>query len=106
MTLLRRIGFWLALTLSVLIALMALEDVIAVLVSPDGYPFGWEGGGWRYRTQTNYVVSCLAQGVPASLFIGAALVVRGRRPLIGCAFATVPIVLFLGWTIYVIGTLG
>lgn len=75
------------------------DEAITALVAPGGYPFGWENGGWRYRTQTNSAVSALAQGLVASLLIAAALVFRRRRPPPGCGFAVLPIVLLLAWTI-------
>lgn len=66
--------FW-GLNLLIPIALIVVSsvDLAEFLLEPDAYPIGWEGGGWRYRTNENYVLSSVAFIAGASLAVYGAI---------------------------------
>lgn len=60
---------WIAIVLAALLAAVFFADVIDVALGhTEGYPWGWEGGGWPYRTPRNYILSGMATGAICAAF--------------------------------------
>lgn len=91
-----------------LLLLLAIHEVYSALLTPQDYPFGWEGGGWKYRAPENYVAANIwTIVITSSCIVGT---IYGRRAIILwparilSAVATIPVLTLL--TIEGLGLLG
>lgn len=59
---------------------LSADEIISAAIDPGEYPFGWEGGGWKYRSSGNYVIA----NFWTLLFAGFCLFggFRGKRKII------------------------
>lgn len=85
----------------VLILALSGLDLYFYLEDPASYPIGWEGGGWKYRTGWNFVVS-----TGATLAVMATLLqlsfFKGSRTLaalgqLGCLLVFSELAIYLLW---------
>lgn len=44
-----------AMVISAFLLVIVVEDIMAVLYNDASYPFGWDGGGWRYSSKSVYL---------------------------------------------------
>ena len=72
---------WAVVALSALVTAVLFADVLQVASGHmEGYPWGWEGGGWPYRSPLNYIISGTAVAAISAAFT-VALVLSRRRLL-------------------------
>ncbi|MGK9235047.1 hypothetical protein KXS07_25535 [Inquilinus limosus] len=61
-------------------AVVVADAVDVALGLAEGYPWGWEGGGWAYRSLRNYLISAAGSiAIRAVLTVGMALALSHRR---------------------------
>ena len=87
---------WILLAGPVILSLLLTLDLISFPSDPESYPIGWEGGGWKYATERNYIVASLRSIFYCLISIGAVIwggFTLRRTGWVACAYMTIPLII-------------